>query len=74
MKKKIEATEKHDPSWQKLIFAGKILNDEAKVSDYNINENAFLVLMVRKVKENGCHFALRINHYFSLLKNLCPQR
>jgi UV excision repair protein RAD23 len=52
VKKKIEAAEKHDHAWQRLIFAGKILNDDAKVADYNINENDFLVLMVRKV----CYF------------------
>ena len=57
MKKKIEAAEKHDPSWQRLIFAGKILNDDAKVGDYNINENDFLVLMVRKVRKI-CHVVM----------------
>ncbi len=49
VKKKIQAAHSHDPSWQKLIFSGKILNDDAKVGEYNIGENDFLVLMVRKV-------------------------
>jgi len=51
VKKKIETAESHEPSWQKLIFAGKILSDDAKIGDYNINENDFLVLMVRKPAE-----------------------
>jgi UV excision repair protein RAD23 len=56
VKKKIEAAEKHEPAWQKLIFAGKILTDEAKVGDYNINENDFLVLMVRKVRKTLSYY------------------
>jgi uncharacterized ubiquitin-like protein YukD len=49
VKKKIEESQKHAVSWQKLIYSGKILNDDAKLSEYNISENDFLVLMVRKV-------------------------
>eukprot|EP00026_Physarum_polycephalum_P008476 Phypoly_transcript_08563.p1 GENE.Phypoly_transcript_08563~~Phypoly_transcript_08563.p1 ORF type:complete len:458 (+),score=132.59 Phypoly_transcript_08563:42-1415(+) len=51
VKKKIEAAHQHDVTWQRLIFAGKILSDDAKVGDYNINENDFLVLMVKKPAE-----------------------
>eukprot|EP01087_Luapelamoeba_hula_P018955 TRINITY_DN61_c0_g1_i1.p1 TRINITY_DN61_c0_g1~~TRINITY_DN61_c0_g1_i1.p1 ORF type:complete len:414 (-),score=131.25 TRINITY_DN61_c0_g1_i1:112-1353(-) len=48
VKQKIEAEQNHPISWQKLIFAGKILVDSAKVNTYSIKETDFLVLMVRK--------------------------
>lgn len=57
VKKKIEESQKHHVSWQKLIFSGKILNDDAKLSEYNINEGDFLVLMVRKPAEKSAEAA-----------------
>jgi len=51
VKEKIEKQEGHQVAWQKLIYSGKILEDNAKVGLYNINTEAeFLVLMVRKPK------------------------
>jgi len=50
VKEKIEKQENHPFAHQKLIHAGKILEDNVKVSDCKIGENDFLVLMVRKPK------------------------
>lgn len=47
-KEKIEATTKSPADWQKLIFAGKVLDDSATLQSYNIKEGDFLILMVRK--------------------------
>jgi len=53
VKEKIEQQEKHPVSHQKLIHAGKILDDNLKVVDAKISENDFLVLMVRKPAGKG---------------------
>jgi hypothetical protein len=49
VKAKIEAQQKHPKSWQKLIFAGKILADQATVQSYGIKENDFVVLIAKQV-------------------------
>jgi UV excision repair protein RAD23 len=48
VKQKIEESQGHAVSLQKLISKGKVLNDEKKISEYSIAENEFLVLMVSK--------------------------
>jgi len=53
LKEKIEASQgtNYAAGHQKLIYAGKILSDECAVSDYNIDEKKFLVVMVTKPKD-----------------------
>lgn len=50
LKDKIETDHgKEYPSGsQKLIYAGKILTDDSKLSDYNIDEKKFVVLMITR--------------------------
>lgn len=50
LKDKIEKDQgKNYPSaFQKLIYAGKILSDENKISEYEIDEKKFLVLMMTR--------------------------
>ncbi|GAA5803121.1 hypothetical protein HPULCUR_008596 [Helicostylum pulchrum] len=50
VKEKIEKTQGHPISQQKLIFAGKILADEKNIEEYKISEKDFLVVMVSKPK------------------------
>ncbi|KAI8597105.1 UV excision repair protein Rad23 [Dissophora ornata] len=50
IKEKIEELQGHPVSSQKLIFSGKILADEHPISQYNITEKDFLVIMVTKAK------------------------
>ncbi|KAI7847818.1 hypothetical protein BDC45DRAFT_562052 [Circinella umbellata] len=53
VKQKIQESQGHDVSQQKLIYSGKILTDDKKVEECNINEKGFLVLMVSKPKNTG---------------------
>jgi len=49
-KEKIEAHKGSEfpANCQKLIYAGKILSDDTKISDYDIDEKKFVVIMVTK--------------------------
>jgi hypothetical protein len=49
VKGKIEAENGSSVDSQKLIHAGKVLKDDSPLSEYNIKENDFLVVMVTKV-------------------------
>ncbi|KAK7490417.1 hypothetical protein BaRGS_00018396 [Batillaria attramentaria] len=52
LKEKIEAEKGKDypAGGQKLIYAGKILDDEKKIEEYKIEEKNFVVVMVTKPK------------------------
>ena len=53
MKEKIETERGKDNfpvSGQKLIYAGKILQDDTPIKDYKIDEKNFVVVMVSKVR------------------------
>ncbi|KAG8967711.1 hypothetical protein FRC03_009404 [Tulasnella sp. 419] len=50
LKSKIEQSQGHPVSNQKLVYSGKILSDEKTVEECNIKEKDFLVLMVSKPK------------------------
>ncbi|ETV91834.1 UV excision repair protein Rad23 [Aphanomyces invadans] len=50
VKGKVEAVNGAAVDNQKLIHAGKVLKDDSKLSEYNVKENDFLVVMVTKPK------------------------
>lgn len=53
LKEKIEAERGKDNfpvSGQKLIYAGKILQDDTPIKEYKIDEKNFVVVMVSKVR------------------------
>lgn len=50
LKEKIEAQKGLPAQHQKLIYAGKILTDEQPLTEYNIDEKKFIVVMVSKPK------------------------
>lgn len=58
LKEKIEAERGKDNfpvSGQKLIYAGKILQDDTPIKEYKIDEKNFVVVMVSKVRADGKH-------------------
>jgi UV excision repair protein RAD23 len=49
LKEKISSEKGWEPQTQKLIFSGKILQDENTIESYNIEEKGFIVCMTTKV-------------------------
>lgn len=69
LKEKIEAERGKDNfpvSGQKLIYAGKILQDDTPIKDYNIDEKNFVVVMVSKVSFLVILFSIFSGLFFSL--------
>ncbi|XP_033214500.1 UV excision repair protein RAD23 homolog A [Belonocnema kinseyi] len=54
LKAKIEAQKGLPAQHQRLIYAGKILIDEQPLTEYNIDEKKFIVVMVSKPKGGVC--------------------
>ncbi|EJD03021.1 UV excision repair protein Rad23 [Fomitiporia mediterranea MF3/22] len=50
LKQKIAGQFQHPVELQKLIYSGKILQDDAQIKSYNIKQTDFIVLMVSKPK------------------------
>lgn len=48
LKRQIQTDHQFDVSWQKVIFAGRIVSDEARLAEQGIKDGASLVLVVRK--------------------------
>jgi UV excision repair protein RAD23 len=48
LKAKVEKEKGWEPSVQKLIFSGKILQDDKTIESYNIQEKGFIVCMTQK--------------------------
>ncbi|PVD23252.1 hypothetical protein C0Q70_16516 [Pomacea canaliculata] len=63
LKEKVEAEKGKDypAGGQKLIYAGKILDDEKKIDEYKIEEKNFVVVMVTKgAQVKWCHGTVHI--------------
>ncbi|KAI9746417.1 MAG: hypothetical protein M1818_000130 [Claussenomyces sp. TS43310] len=57
VKNKISSEKGWEPSTQKLIYSGKILQDAQTVGSYNIEEKGFIVCMISKPKATAASTA-----------------
>lgn len=64
LKEKIEAEKGRDSfpvAGQKLIYAGKILQDDTPIKEYKIDEKNFVVVMVSKVSHSiGWSYVMKV--------------
>lgn len=75
VKKAVEAGYKHPVDWQRLIFSGKVLEDEKTVAEYNLQADKMVILYI-KVRCTGRAGLFELGSAFrsSSLSPLAPLR
>lgn len=59
LKAKVQSEKGWEPSTQKLIYSGKILQDDKTIESYSIEEKGFIVCMIQKVHNLLARCAVR---------------
>ena len=62
LKHEIEKTHHIHSSNLKLLFNGVVLNDYSTLDEYNINDNALIIMMINKLKPINTNADLHLHH------------